>query len=169
MLNHQAKTASTSRLELALAQHNRVYERVLRPLGVEFVSNCMKKRSKCLERDHHHDLTVVERKQEREERMNSVAQQTYEQIASLSTCIDIPARPTHEWFLQAGKTFKEQNPQSNKSMFYNALLYKLRQNPQILPGDRRIRYCALKLSRKNVKMTECVRNIQSLLDEFYSD
>ena len=139
MKDHQTAQVS-SRLALALCQHNNVYETIIRPRGIEFVETLKKNRPVCIKLNKMYNASVVERKKNREERYSRKNRAEMTQIEAISERIRFPLRPvemTTRWL-----EFHRQNRTVHKKTWINAVIFRIRNDPDcpIQLTDRRLQF-----------------------------
>ena len=166
---HQGKKMA-SRLTLALCKFNNVYDLWVKGATLDEINSLMVKRSKCLARDHSSDMTVAERKLEREERNERAAQATMNEIEEISIMTSyygwpIQADRTHQAWREFFVGEREQYPDLKKATWINAVLLRIR-------NDYRVVISAndplLRPASKNFPAYRAERNLKTLLQRHYA-
>lgn len=162
MRDHVAPQVST-RLTLSLAQFNNVYENVIRPRGIEFVTRLKKYRSKCLHLDHQCDMALAERKRLREEQYRRRQLENLAEVEAVSRLISFPIGPAQ--FEGRWTAFHRENREVRKATFINAYLQRIRADVEcpIQRTDRRLLLAGRSLTAKKAR-----DNLLSILIEHYN-
>ena len=161
MQDHQAAQVS-SRLALALCQHNHVYDTIIRPRGIEFVQTLKKNRALCIKLDKVYNASIAERKKSREERYSHKNREEMTQIEEVSERIRFPIRPVEmatRWL-----EFHRENRTVLKKTWVNAVIFRIRNDPNcpIQLTDRRLQFAG-----RVLQTYKALENLKEILILYY--